>query len=545
MSLEQKSREVALSFVNLDDVVFARELSGNGMTLLALVGRSLVGTAAIGGGLAARGAFFGAQVATKSAMAATAAARGVVPGAETAEQAMYELDRRIGMSAERASVIASRGVAIGKANDQPPTDPIVGDPWLGKRLDPGATWNSVLVDSAVDLSRLAALPLTLTTATMERAMTSEAGQRVGRKVWDSVSSLLDSTAGTSTGSEPAGRSDTRAMLLTIGATPLWLALQDAIDLGDGLSRAALGDTRRLRTVLAGLIERVEASDADGSASVPARLMAELDKRDSIDLSGLLAIGTAAVEDTASLARLAGSYSTLLAKVVGDSMRSAMDAVTVDELAAWIRIDEERRAAGTSGSAKPRPAALERLEAIAATSNDTRGFFAASTADLARDMVFACSVAAVGREQALARIERLYGRDARERTADDCSLRDEILDAGRDRDRRIAALVDELIQQSRERLREARNRAAERLAMLSASSRENLVERIVPNRSVERAAILRRFVSMADTANALDGLPSDEASRARVVGAFDAWIDGPSDDAGAVAPVWPERRMKAV
>src|SRR5215472_10291924 len=134
MDLEQKSRQIALSFVNMDDVVVARELSGNGMSMLALVGRSIVGTAVTGGGLAARAALFGAQVATKSAMAASAAAKGVVPGAEAAEEAMYQLDRRLGASAERASFVASRGVEIGKEDDeQPPTDPIMGDPWLGKR----------------------------------------------------------------------------------------------------------------------------------------------------------------------------------------------------------------------------------------------------------------------------------------------------------------------------------------------------------------------------------------------------------------------------
>ena len=395
MSLEQKSREVALSFVNLDDVVFVREWSGNGMSMLALVGRSLVGTAAIGGGLAARGAFFGAQVAAKSAMAATAAAKGLVPGAETAEQAIYELDQRIGMSAERASVIASRGVAIGKANDQPPTDPIVGDPWLGKRLEPGATWNTVLADCAVDLSKLAALPITLTTATMERAMTSEAGQRVGRQVWNSVSSLIDSTAPASTAGEPAGRADTRAMLLTIGATPLWLALQDAIDLGDGLSRAAVGDTRKLRRVLTRLTERVDASSAE--SATPAKTLAALDRSDATDLSRFLDILSAIVEDGPALARLAGSYSAQLTKHLGGSLRSAMNAGSVDELEAWT------------------------------AANGARGFFTASTVDLAQDIVFSRLAATLGREQALARVEHQFGPGVRDRIADDCSLRDDIVE----------------------------------------------------------------------------------------------------------------------
>lgn len=530
MDLEQKSRQIALSFVNLDDVVVARELSGNGMSVLALVGRSLVGTAVTGGGLAARAAVFSAQVAAKSAMAATAAAKGLVPGAEQAEQVMYELDRRLGSSAERASFVASRGVEMGKAEELPPTDPILGEPWLGKRLPPDATWNTVLADSTGDLSSLAALPITLTTAAVERAMASETGQRVGKMVWDSVSSLIDSTAGTSTARGSTERARARAMLLTIAMTPLWLALQDATDLVEGFSRAALGDMRKLRTVLACLVERLEASDAATTAHAPARLLTALDERDATDLSGLLAIGTAAVEDGANLARLAAIYSALLTKLLDGSLRSTMDARSpVDELETWIRLDEERRSLGRSGADTQRPAALERLETIAsggtaASPNVTRAFFAESTIDLARDMVFAYSNGALGRHRALARMERLFGHEVRERIADDCSLREDILGAGRERDRRIAALVLELEREGRARLRTAREHAAARLSTLSSNSRDNLVERVVPHRIVERATVLRRFVAMADTANALDGMPSEEPSRQRVLERFDAWID---------------------
>jgi hypothetical protein len=542
MSIEQKSREIALSFINLDDVVVTRELSGSGMSMLAIMSRSVVGTAVAGGGLAARAALFGAQVAAKSAMATTAAAKGLVPGADAAEQAMYELDRRLGTGAERASFVASRGVEIGKADEKPPTDPILGDPWLGKRLDPGATWNTVLADSVGDLSQLAMLPLTLTTAAMERAMESAAGQRVGKKVWDSMSSLIDATSNASTAGEAAERADARAMLMTIGATPLWLAFQDGIDLCEGLSRAALGDVRRLRDVLTGIVERLEASDAQAAENAPARLLAALDARNATELSGMLAIGTALVEDSARLAKLSGIYSMLLAKLVDGSVRSAVDARSgVDEIEAWIRVDEDRRSAessagssaGSSAHAKPRPDLLERLETIASAGisdapNTTRGFFRASTVDLARDMVFSYSSGALGREPGLARIERLFGRDVRDRIADDCSLRDDVLDAGRDRDRRIAAVVSEHLRHGRDRLRAARNHAAARLVTLGSNSRDNLVERVVPHRIVERAAVLRRFVAMADTANALDGMPSEERSRQRIVARFDMWIDAESD-----------------
>jgi hypothetical protein len=325
------------------------------------------------------------------------------------------------------------------------------------------------------------------------------------------------------------------MIVTIGATPLWLALQDGLDLCEGLSRAALGDLRRLRAVIERLVERLEASDADAAAHAPARLLAALDANDAMELKGLVDIGAALVEDSTRLAKLGAIYSTLLTRLVDGSVRSAIDAASnVDEIDAWIRIDEERRGAGLGGADKPRPAVLERLETIAAAGtaaapNRARAFFSASTIDLARDMVFSYSIGAIGRNRALARMKRLFGTDVSERIADDCSLRGDILDAGRERDRRLAAIVSELQLRGRARLHDARNHAAARLATLTSSSRDNVVERLLPHRIAERAAVLRRFVAMADTANALDGMPSEERSRQRAFARLAAWIDVESDE----------------
>jgi hypothetical protein len=293
--------------------------------------------------------------------------------------------------------------------------------------------------------------------------------------------------------------------------------------------------RRLRSVLEQLVERLEASDAAAAAHAPARLLAALDATDTMEMKALLDVGTALVEDSTKLARLGAIYSTLLSRLLDGSVRSVLDVGSrADELQEWIRIDDDRRRAGLGGADKPRPAALERLENVASvgaatTPNGARAFFAASTIDLARDMVYSCSLDALGRERALVRMERLFGREVREQIADDCSLRDDIIDAGRERDRRIAALVAELRDEGRARLRSARDHAAARLATLSSSSRDNVVERLLPLKIVERAAVLRRFVGMADMANALDGRPSEERSRQRVVASFDAWIDAEPDE----------------
>ena len=537
MTLEQKGREIALAFINLDDIVLARELSGSGLSLLAQAGRSVVGTAVVGGGLATRAAVFGAQLATKSAMAATAAARGIVPGADTAEQMAWELDQRIGGTGQTASAIASRGVQIGKADPGPPTDPILGEVWLGKRLEPGSTWNTVLADSAFDLTRLAAFPITVGVRTVEYAMGSPLGQQVTRSFWESLTSMTDMARRASGDTELADRSEKRAMLIALAAVPMWLAMQDAAGLSEGVSRAALGDGRKLRSALHAVLERLEAAAevhaSDGESAVvknirararnavehrPARLLAALDACDSGDPMQAMSIAVATVEDSASLAKLSTLYSDLLSDLSLKSTQAAMSgALDADTTETWVRSDEASRAATGRGTRESCPPAVEQLEAIVAAfapRADAGGarVYSASLIDLARDTVFSYSTRALGRERALARMARLFGTDAADRLRDDCSLAPELVDAGSDRDRRIAELVDALMREGRDRLFQARARAADRLASLTASTEDSLIRGFVPQRTAERVVILQRFLGMADVANALDAAPDEPPAR---------------------------------
>jgi hypothetical protein len=209
MDIQREGRQLALAFVNVDDIVFVRVLSSNGISLLSFAGRSLVGSAVVGAGLATRAAVLGAQVATKSALAVASAAKGRIPGAGVAEQMVYELDRNVSRSGEAASFVASQGVAVAQRAAKPPAEPIFGDPWLGKRLKPGSTPNQVLMDSALDLTRLAAMPLTLGTSAVVNALASPAGQPVMQSFWDALSAIVDSVGRRSSAREvtTADRSD--------------------------------------------------------------------------------------------------------------------------------------------------------------------------------------------------------------------------------------------------------------------------------------------------------------------------------------------------
>lgn len=538
MDLKRDGRQFALALVNVDDIVLARELSGSSFNLLSFAGRSLVGTAVAGAGMATRAAMLGAQVATKSALAVAGVAKGRIPGAGVAEQMVYDLDQSIARSGETASAVASRGVAISRTDSRPPTEPIFGEVWLGKRLKPGSTPGSVLVDSALDLARLAAMPLTVGTTTLANALASPAGQQVTRSFWDAVSSIADTVSGpTAGGGTKAERTERRAMLLMVSMTPLMTAAQDIVDFGEALTRASAGDNGMLRSVLTTAVDRIDASSTgpDAARHTPARLFAALDETNGGGSSRVAAIGRAIVEDRGTLSRLAVAYATMLAGLFTTSVQSAASAAgDVGAIEAWVRADEASREAGGKGTREGCPAAVTQLETIVASFYTAdvdarrRGFFVPGTVDLALDTVYGYSQRALGRERALARMARLFGPDVRRRLADDCSLWPEILDAGADRDRRLAAVVAQIRNEGPARLREARDHAADRLESLAAMSPDRMVERLGPQRVNERIAILQRFVGMADTENALDPRADEDLRRQRVLDKFQEWMAAPPE-----------------
>jgi hypothetical protein len=446
------------------------------------------------------------------------------------------------MGGQAASFMASQGVAVSRPKPTPPAEPIFGDPWLGKRLKPGSTPNTVLMDSALDLTRLAAMPLTLGASTLVNALTTPAGQQVTQTFWDALSSIVDSVGRRASTAEvpTADRSERRAVLVMVGIGVLLAAAQDMVELGEALSRATAGDGAQLRTVLTRAITRIDAAQGSSAAAAakhtPARLLHALEEKHDGETTRVTSVGRALLEDTVALSRLAVAYSTLVTGLITSSLQSAVSgALDVDAIEAWVREDEASRAAGGRGAADNCPASVKQLETLAAAfSTDgagagRRGSFAPGTIALARDTIFTYSVRALGRELALARMERLFGAAVRERLADDCSLRHEILDAKGDRDRRLAALVSQLRREGGQRLREARDHAAERLTSLTDASVDGLLERLVPQRIADRIAVLQRFIGMADVANALDGVPNADETRQKIAARFNEWVtSAPAD-----------------
>lgn len=473
MDIQKQGRQLALAFMNLDDLVLAKEVSGSGRNLFSLASRSLVGSAVVGAGIATRAAVFGAQVATKSALAIAGVAKGRVPGGDVVEQIAYDIDQSVGRQGEAASSIAARGVGIAKPDRQPPTEPIFGDPWLGKRITPGSTPGTVLVGSAIDLTRIAAMPLTMGTTALAGALATPAGQQVTRSFWDAVSAVVDAVAPRSTDriSTKTDRSERRAMLMLSAVAPLVAAAQDLVELGTTLSRNPSLDGEVLQAAFNRALERIDESRRSLTSAV----------------SG---------------------------------------AIDVDGIEAWVRADEANRAGGGCGLPEKSPDSVKQLETMVAAFpadafRHTPGL--AGAIELARDTIFLYSTRALGRDAALVRMERLFGPDVRNRLADDCSLRPEFADAKADRNARLAALVAQLQAQGPNRLHQARERAAERLASLTVNSADRLVERLLPQRIAERVAVLQRFIGLADVANGLAAVPSSEPARRHVVTKFNDWM----------------------
>jgi hypothetical protein len=320
----------------------------------------------------------------------------------------------------------------------------------------------------------------------------------------------------------------------LGMTPLVAAAQDVFEFGEALSRASAGDGRLLRSALTKALDRIASGSAPTSGPhTPSRLFSALDETQGDEATRLAGIGRAMLEDSGTLSKLAVAYAAMIGGLVTSSLQTAVNgAFDVDAIEAWVRDDEASRASSGKGLPQTCPASVTQLETLVATfsrnaDGPRRGFVVPSAIELARDTIFTYSRRALGRELALSRMARLFGAAVRDRLADDCSLRTEIMDAKGERDRRLAALVSQLGGEGPARLRQARDHAADRLASLTANSADRMLERLVPQRLGERIAVLHRFVGMADLANALDLDPSADAPRQNVVVRFNEWMIAPA------------------
>lgn len=544
--IEDMAKKVAQTLVGLDDIVLFREIADKGMQQATDAGRSMVGAALVGGGLAARTATLGVQLGTKSAKAATDAVKGMVPGADVAGRVVDDMDRRIGESGQKASRLAAHGAGIGRSGGMP-TNPLTGETWLEKSLGEGEGWNTLLADSTVDLARFFAMPLTLGVGAGEAAAATPAGREFTRYSWNAMSSAVDMLAGTR-GEGSEDRAEARAAMLALGLAPLACATRDLVDVSEGMTRLAFGDGRKLRDALSGVVERLDLGDeasagdqrTDDDLGLIRALRERSKKASQHTPERVLAAGEAAgdglmaqysrhasalVEDGNNLSSLALVYTELMTRLGVNAAHAVLngwrDVNAIDD---WVDDDESERdrSLGGRGTDRRRPAAIEQLEAIASavgpleTDDKSRSFFSRAALELARDTVYAYTARALDRDKALERVQRVFGAAARDNVRDDCSLRSEVRDA-RSPGARLQALQDVASELRREDLScliRARDHAADRLQALERG--DNVIENLLTPRHAERVEALQSFVGLVDQSLAFEGSPqSSEPARRRV------------------------------
>jgi hypothetical protein len=214
---------------------------------------------------------------------------------------------------------------------------------------------------------------------------------------------------------------------------------------------------------------------------------------------------------------------------------------------WAREDGvEGRRSGDAGAAGPsgrtsRPELVALCEEVLGRPGEGLApfFHPEPTVRLAQDVAFGYSRDALGREPALDRIERLFGRQARERIEADVSLEPDLLDAPGGDDRREKRAKDRGTDRGETRWRLLRRRIDELAAAgelprtrdLCATQLDSLQRFTqlrwvyVPDQVRRRVELLRDFLSLANQDLALRSAETAAATAERLatLARFEAWV----------------------
>ncbi|MCP4654649.1 MAG: hypothetical protein GY856_04425 [bacterium] len=538
--------KLAQSFLTLDDLVFGQELFSESLSQLGLTGRSAVGSVVVGSNVAARGFQIGVQAGAKTAKVTAAAFEGLVPGAGTLREVAERIDGRSTAAAEEASRLAAYGVELFRGGDAVPANPVTGEPWLAMSVPREMGWGTLAAETALGpFGRIAALPLTLGIDSLRAVAASRAGEATRDAAVKAVDATLNVLPGAG-GSTKLDTAELRELLAALASSSGEAAARDAAGFVAAAAHLAAGDTRRLGRAIEEGIEKMRllADQAEMDEILPALPVAKLVReraREIVDhppkkllaalaQDGLLdrfgAIFSALVDEFDAIRTFSVNYPLVLTLLgTNGGVLLAAGLFDVDDIEEFVRSD----GAGAKADDEPWSAAdLETFVAQAASADGddpdaVAGFFTEPTVRLAQDVVFTYSSEVLGRDEALARIEQLFGDDARERIEVDPSLDGEIMKAerGEARDRkireRIAAIdgVDELRDQ-RDRC-VAQRTSLEGFAGAPWTYRPQVIE--------ERIEAVATFLSLVGQQLALRDQPeAGEIARHEARRRFDAWAE---------------------
>ncbi len=519
--------KLAQSLLSIDDFVLGGGLASETRSQLGLTGRSIAGAAAVSANVAVRAAHAGIQAGAKTAGAAAAALEGLVPGAGLARKLARCLDDRSADAAAAASRLSSHALEL--TTGEPPRNPLTGEQWLSRGTPRGYGWGELAADTAAgSFAQLAAMPLALALDAAAMAAASPAARAAVESSLAGASMMIDVLPGTETTDLDAG--EIREVLLAVTASAGDPQAQSVLALGEAAVRFALGDTRKLRRAILQAAEemrriagRRDDDDLAGpiattlkkrarraACHVPEALLKALERGSGGEAPRPGAVLAAMLEDASNLLVFATEVPLVLA-LAGADAGNAVAAGLLDtgEIETWVRDH------GTGDAEVSRPLSAAWLEARV---GDGTG----AAASVARDTAFAYSSEVLGREEALARAERLFGRNARERLEDDVSLELEILraDGGEARDGLIRDLVAATGGRELSRRCDACQRQLATLVAFSATLYD-----VEPGIVIDRRQILETFISLSWQDLALRGVGARErAERAAARESFDRWLE---------------------
>lgn len=510
MSITDKARKVAQSFLTLDDLVLGQSLLGGGLNQMGRVGFSTSGPS-VALNVASRVFCLGAQVATRAAEIPLPGQAGNLAGK------MSEQAKALG---ERCSNLAVQGIEL--AGGKRPQNPITKHEWLNKRAQPGYTPGELAADTVFGtLQGLTMMPIAMGMDTLSLSTKWGATDRVRKAVDATLDNL---PAGARQGDSVGLREGLAALALESGY-PL---VQTLVALADAAARLAFSDTRALREELKKGVARARLLAEDDQPALSSRLrnsakkvahnppkefMAALERGPNGKAPSPIAILKAMIKDWRALSVFTTMYPQMMGLLGSDLM-----VVLVGGPAAKRETTSADGKSSSGTGTSPTFTVLDSLVGSAITKDDETPLFSRATVFLAQDLSYLTHRDKDGREAALERAERIFGEKVRERIAADVSLNaDLMVHEGRSQVTRLRAYIRDIPED--DALSRQIDLCAERLALLESaetSSRLTMTDSLT-----ERVDALRLFTSLASCDVAMRRTPPAGVNT-QAKNAFLAW-----------------------
>jgi len=502
MSISDKARKIAQSFLTLDDIVLGQSLAEGGLSQVGRVGFSASGPS-VALNVASRFVCLGAQVATRAAGLPLRGEAGALAGK------MSNQAKELG---ERCSNLAVQGIDI--AGGRRPRNPITKEEWLNKRATPGYTPGELAADTVFGtLQDLTRMPITAGMNTLSASSRSGGTDRVLK----AVDTTIDNVPG---GSKLVDRMDLRRGLAALALESGIPFAQTGGALTSAAARLAFSDTRALRAELSKGLARARLLAENSQPAIGSRLrdsakklvhhppttfMTALERGPNGSAPSPFAILRAMIRDWRALSIFSTMYPQMMGLVGTDLMTVLVGRPRGKQMS---KADNGSDCDGTPTTFT----VIDSLVGSAITENDETPLFSRATVHLAQDLSFLVHRDQNGREAALERSERLFGNLVRERIASDISLNADLMVTD---DLQHATAIRNYIGHIRDgnALSRQIDHCANRLVLLEGM--EVSARLTMANSLTDRIGALRLFISLASCDLALRGCPPSGAdSQAR-------------------------------